>query len=133
MRRLRLGARVVLKGIVADISGEFAQSHVMACSSRYEGFPNALAEGLAHGLPAVGYRGVSGVEDLVIDGKTGLLADLDDGAAGLARALSRLMSDTQFRAAAREAAREHIRRWAPDRIFAQWEEALAEATGRMRH
>ena len=132
MQRLQLEARVTLKGVVPDIFRELANSHVMACPSRYEGFPNALAEGLAAGLPAVGYRGVSGVEDLVIDGKTGLLLDLSEGAAGLARALSRVIGDSQFRAAATEAAFEHIRRWAPDHIFALWEELLAEATGRER-
>jgi glycosyltransferase involved in cell wall biosynthesis len=133
VRRLRLETRVKLKGVVGDIFDEFAQSHVIACSSRYEGFPNALAEGLAHGLPAVGYRGVSGVEDLIIDGKTGLLADLAEGATGLARALSKLVGDPGFRGAASGAALEHVRRWTPDRIFSLWDEALADAINSTQH
>ena len=132
VRRLQLETRISLKGVVPDIFRELANSHVMACPSRYEGFPNALAEGLATGLPAVGYKGVSGVEDLVINGKTGLLVDLNEGVAGLARALSKLIGDSQFRAAASGAALEHILRWAPDPVFSLWEESLAEATGRKR-
>jgi glycosyltransferase involved in cell wall biosynthesis len=132
VRRLRLEARVMLTGVVPDISKELANSQVMACSSRYEGFPNALAEGLAAGLPAVGYKGVSGVEDLIVDGRTGLLVDFNEGAAGLAHALSKLIGDPRRRAAASRAALEHIRQWAPDHIFSLWDEALAEATGRLR-
>ena len=126
-RRLQLGARVTLKGVVPDVFKELISSHLMASTSRYEGFPNALAEGLAVGLPAVGFSGVSGVEDLIIHEKTGLLVDQRDGAAGFARALSKLMGDRQLRAAAGEAALEHIRRWAPDHVFDLWEDALAEA------
>ena len=46
----------------------------MAFPSRYEGFPNALAEAMAASLPAVAFENVSGVEDLVVPGKTGILA-----------------------------------------------------------
>ena len=50
-------------------------AHLFALPSRFEGFPNALAEAVAYGLPAVAYRGVSGVEELVVDGRNGLLAN----------------------------------------------------------
>ena len=45
--------------------------------SRYEGFPNALAEAMAAGLPAVAFANVSGVEDLISHGETGILAHGD--------------------------------------------------------
>jgi glycosyltransferase involved in cell wall biosynthesis len=130
--RLGLGKRVSLVGIVPDISRELAGSHIFACSSRYEGFPNALGEALAAGLPAVGYKDVSGVEDLIVDGRTGLLVERREGAEGLARALSRLVSDPELRTKAAKAARDHIRRWTPDHIFSLWDATLSEATGRPR-
>ena len=106
---------------------ELSAAQLIAFPSRNEGFPNALAEGLAAGLPAVGYKGVSGVEDLIIDGKTGLLVDQKEEIAGLARALSTLMADAQLRVRLGNAALQHVGQWAPDRMFALWDEVLREA------
>jgi glycosyltransferase involved in cell wall biosynthesis len=99
----------------------------MAFPSLYEGFPNALAEGLAVGLPAVGYRGVSGVEDLIIHGTTGLLVEQEAGVDGLARALAALMSEPDLRAILGKSARRHVSRWSPEIIFAEWDGVLADS------
>ena len=126
----RLEARVRLMGVTADIFGELAASHLLAFPSYYEGFPNALAEALAVGLPAIGHRGVSGVEELIVDGETGLLVDAKDGPAGLAWALSTLMSDGPLRAQFGNAARRHVAQWSPDRIHTLWDRVLAGAIGK---
>ena len=127
IKKFNLEQRVAMVGIVREVWPELAASHIMAFPSRYEGFPNALAEGLAVGLPAVAYHGVSGVEDLVIHGKTGLLVDLSDGSSGLARALSVLMNDARLRYALGNAAREHVARWSPREVLPLWEKTLIEA------
>jgi glycosyltransferase involved in cell wall biosynthesis len=132
VRRAGLETRVELVGLVPNVFEELARSHVMAFPSRYEGFPNALAEGLAVGLPAVGFRGVSGVEELILHDQTGLLVDQSSGAAGLATALSRILADSQYRARLGDEAHRHVQQWAPDRIFALWKDALTEATGDAR-
>jgi GalNAc-alpha-(1->4)-GalNAc-alpha-(1->3)-diNAcBac-PP-undecaprenol alpha-1,4-N-acetyl-D-galactosaminyltransferase len=82
--------RVYRPGISARVTAELRNAHIMALPSRYEGFPNALAEALATGLPAVGFSGVSGVDELIIDNETGFLINpkLDTG---LSDALKRLM------------------------------------------
>jgi glycosyltransferase involved in cell wall biosynthesis len=128
IERLDLAARVQIRDIVKDVASELAASHLMAFPSRYEGFPNALAEGLAVGLPAVGYREVSGVEDLIVDGKTGLLANPNEGAPALARALTTLMVDPRLRCEFGEAAWQHVARWAPRKVLMQWDNVLVEAT-----
>jgi glycosyltransferase involved in cell wall biosynthesis len=127
VQQLGLEVRINLIGTVSDVYKELAASHLMAFPSRNEGFPNALAEGLAVGLPAIGYEGVSGVEELIVDGKTGLLVDQKDEVAGLARALSTLMTDADLRVRLGNAARSHIDQWVPDRIFVLWDEVLREA------
>jgi glycosyltransferase involved in cell wall biosynthesis len=126
---LDLEERITLKGVVSNILQELASCHLMAFPSRYEGFPNALAEGLAAGLPAVGFKAVSGVEELILDGQTGLLVDQQEGAQGLADAIASLLVDEKMRRQLGDAAYEHVRRWAPDRIFSLWKEALREAGG----
>jgi glycosyltransferase involved in cell wall biosynthesis len=79
------------------------------------------------GLPAIGYQRVSGVEDLILDGKTGLLIEPQEGARGLANAMAALMADDVMRGTLGRAAHEHVRRWAPDRVFALWEHLLESA------
>jgi GalNAc-alpha-(1->4)-GalNAc-alpha-(1->3)-diNAcBac-PP-undecaprenol alpha-1,4-N-acetyl-D-galactosaminyltransferase len=127
LRRLRLESRIQLKPTTPDVFAELAASHVMAFPSHYEGFPNALAEGLSAGLPAVGFHGVSGVEELIVHGKTGLLVEEKTGAIGFAQALSVLMSRADIRVQLGGAAQQHVRQWAPEQIFALWDDAFAEA------
>ncbi len=53
----------------------FFQSHDLLClPSRWEGFPNILAEAMAHGLPVVGFEEAAGVSSLIIPGVNGELA-----------------------------------------------------------
>lgn len=126
VRREGLQSRIKLRGLVPNVLQELTAAHVMAFPSRYEGFPNALAEGLAVGLPAVGFKRVSGVEDLILEEETGFLVDPSDGASGLAKALSRLLLDPQLRDTLGTAARTHTNKWAPERIFARWRDLLSE-------
>jgi glycosyltransferase involved in cell wall biosynthesis len=128
IRRHGLQQRVFLPGVVKDVYRELADSHLMAFPSSCEGFPNALAEALATGLPAVGREGVSGVEDLIVDGKTGVLVPGDNPDL-LAAALARLMDDPRRRRELGRAAIAHVARWAPPKILELWEAALAQATG----
>jgi glycosyltransferase involved in cell wall biosynthesis len=124
IRRQGLGSRVRLPGVTADAASEFAASHLMAFPSRYEGFPNALAEGQAAGLPVIGFRTVSGVEELVIPHTTGLLADLDRGSAGLADRLKELMENPSLRTRLGLQARCHTERWRSEKICQRWEETV---------
>jgi glycosyltransferase involved in cell wall biosynthesis len=127
VHRRGLEARINITGFVSDVYQELSAAQLIAFPSRNEGFPNALAEGLAVGLPAIGYKGVSGVEDLIIEGTTGLLVNQEEEIAGFAQALSTLMSDTHLRARLGNAARQHISQWAPDCMFALWDDVLREA------
>ena len=129
-RELGLDSRVRFLGHVADVGGLLAQADAYALSSLYEGFPNALCEAMAAGLPCVSTDCPSGPADIVKDGENGLLTP-SGGVQALAGALARLMADEGLRQRLGAAARDVSRRFHPDRIMAQWDELIqAVSAGR---
>jgi len=67
-------------------------------SSRYESYSLVTAEALAHGLPVVGFADCPGVNQLVIDGRNGVLAKPGaDRVLSLASALRLLMENADLR------------------------------------
>lgn len=119
-----LAGRVFLPGKTDRIATEYVAAHLFCLPSRWEGFPNALAEAMAHGLPVVGFEGCAGVPDLVIEGESGTLAAGNGDAESLASVLGRLMGDASKRAAMGANAAAAVARYSPDQIYNQWEKAL---------
>ncbi|TVR84879.1 MAG: glycosyltransferase family 4 protein [Rhodospirillales bacterium] len=124
VRAAGLEGRIVLPGTVTDPEDVYAAAHLFCLSSRWEGFPNALAEAQAHGLPAVGFAGCAGVNELIVDGATGLLAPGNGDIESLAAALARLMASPEERCRMGAAARASVRAYTPDRIMDLWEQTL---------
>lgn len=128
--RFGLRDRIALPGLTDRVEEELAASHIMAVPSHFEGFPNALAEGLTGGLPAVAFRHVSGVEELIEPGLTGLLAEPPNSTQAYAAQLRILMADPVLRVKLGQGAREHVKNWSPERVFACWDELITELVKR---
>ena len=126
--RLGVSGRVTFAGLSERIQEQLARGHLMALPSRFEGFPNALAEAVAHGLPAVAFRGVSGIAELVEHRRNGLLVERGPGEVdAVARALAELMADRDLRATLGAAGPAIAARFAPERVHEQWAQLLAHA------
>lgn len=121
---LGLGSRVQLLGQVQDVGGLLQQAGAYVMSSTYEGFPNALCEALAAGLPCLSTDCPSGPSEVIRDGENGLLVPVGDEAA-LAEALVRLLGDAELRRRLGGRAVEVASRFALSEIMAQWERVLA--------
>ncbi len=115
-----LAGRVLLPGLAGDIETELVASSVFALSSIHEGLPMALAEGMACGLACVAFDCAPGVREIVTDGVDGIVVPPRNVPA-LAEGLSRLMADEDLRRAYGSAARQSVRRFAPDAVLAGWE------------
>lgn len=126
----RLEDRVEFAGAVRDVERFYVDSHLFCLSSRWEGFPNALAEAMTHGLPAVGFAGCAGVRDLIIDGQTGSLAEGNGSVEALSGALLPLMKDDSRRQNMGDAAATAMVQFAPQAIFDRWESLFRELSGR---
>ncbi len=127
---LGLGARVHLPGRVANVGEWYASADAFVLSSFYEGFPNALLEAMAHGLPCVSVDCPSGPADIIHHGMDGLLvADDEDG---LARGIETLMSDARLREALGRRARDVVARFSLETVSRRWLEAFHEQVSRVR-
>lgn len=116
-----LGSRIVFVGPVKDVKPWYLSSHLFCLPSRWEGFPNAMAEAMAHGLPVVGYADCAGVKQLVVDGQTGCLAPGNGLVDTLATTLLQLMCDDNKRERMGGAAAAAMEQFAPTAIFDRWE------------
>ena len=119
-----LGARrIALRGHARDVYAAFRAADLFAMSSNTEGFPNALCEAMAAGLPAVVYDCGAGVREIVRDGVDGVLVR-DDGPQPFAAALERLMADDEERQRLAARAPEVVQRFSVGEVMRQWEECI---------
>lgn len=120
-----LGRRVTLAGWSSELPVKLAESAVFVMSSRYEGFPNALLDAMAHGAAAVSFACPSGPEEIIRDTRDGLL--VEPGQVGaMATALDHLLADLDLQARLGEQAQEVVGRFSYERYFSHWERLLAE-------
>ncbi len=92
-----------LLGQRPDIERVFAALDVFVLSSKSEGMSNTILEAMASGVPIVATN-VGGAEELVDEGRTGLLVAREDPAA-LAGALEMIAADEVRRRGMADAAR----------------------------
>jgi glycosyltransferase involved in cell wall biosynthesis len=92
---LGIGSRVSLVGRRDDMPSVYRSFDIMVSSSRAEGLPIALLEGMANGLPVIA-TAVGEVPVLIQNGQTGLLLPPENPLA-LASAIVELLADGEYR------------------------------------
>ena len=127
IRHLHLEHRVFLRGATEKPLDAMKESDIFAFPSRYEGFPLALTEAMSVGLPCVGLKSASAVNELIVDDDNGLLAENNE--ADFAAKLKLLMDDRELRIRLGANGREFVKQFAPQPIWDQWEKLLYETTG----
>lgn len=117
---LGLEGRVVMPGIAGNVAQWHERCDLFVLSSHSEGFPNALAEALCHGMPAVSVDCDTGPRDILRHGIDGLLV-APDNLDALEGALDALMGNSVLRQQFAVRATDARERFSIGRIAAMWE------------
>lgn len=122
-----LTGQVSLCGVSHDVSQVLIDGDIIVLPSAYEGFGLTLAEGMSMGLPGIGYQSCSAVNELIKDGRNGILCK--DGAGPLGEALERMMVDQALRCRMGVAAHHDMKEYSADIVWEKWEQLIAECAG----
>lgn len=123
VEQLGVVERVFLPGWIEAPDEALKSADLFVLSSRYEGFPNALLEAMAAGLPVISFDCPSGPYEIIRDGYDGLLVR-NESVEWLAAAMDRLMRDGPARRLLGEKGPEVLSRFGPERYYARWEAVL---------
>ena len=119
-------ARIHFKGRTDKALHVLADADIYASASTFEGFPNALMEAMAVGLPTLSTDCPCGPREMTDHGKAGLLVPVNDEQA-FTEALAQLMDDATLRRLLGERAATQIRTLcSQDVVLEQWHQAFAQ-------
>ena len=121
--QLQLTDRVHLPGLVTNVTDYLRQADLFVMPSRIEGFPMALCEAMACGLPVIATDCLSGPRDIIDDGVNGVLVQTEDVDA-LAAKLDQLMSDPAKRQQLADNAPHILDRFGLEQVMRMWTDAI---------
>ena len=128
--RLGVRDRVHIDGWRSDARCRLAGFDVFVLPSKYEGFPFALLEGMAAGLPCIA-SDVDGTREAIVDGESGVLCPAGDRDAWLARLRSLIQNDSQRKTLGQAARQRYLDHFSLDAMARGTEEVyrsvIAEA------
>ena len=115
--------RIFIRGYSNEILKVYQSADIHAFPSRYEGFGLAIVDGQAAGLPSVGFADAPAVNELIVSGHNGFLAqDVDD----FADKLAILMRDKELRMKFGKNAIEDVKKYSPQNVAALWANLIDE-------
>lgn len=117
--RLGLGDRVCLAGNSPVPGGWIDPAGIFVLPSRYEGFPNVLAEAMAGGMAVIAFDCDFGPRELIASDIEGILAPAEDVSA-LADGMALLMHDSEYRAILASHAARASRRFQAEKVGQKW-------------
>lgn len=125
IEQLNLSERVSLPGAVSEPTSVLKYADLFVLSSHYEGFPNALLEAMACGLPVVSFDCPSGPAEIIRDCIDGVLVPPRDVQA-LSTAMADLMSNELERQNLGTKATKVVQRFSVEKLINQWQKVISD-------
>lgn len=127
-KELKITDSVELAGYSNKVHEEMLKAQIMAFTSLYEGFALVLLEAASCGLAAISYKTPYGPEDLIKDGKTGILVDYLNESE-FAVKLDALMNNDQLRKQIGIEAQKEVAEYSIEAIMQRWLKEYASLLG----
>lgn len=131
IKKYKLENNVKIMGVTKNPAEAFLQADFGAYPSAFEGFPLGLSEALAAGLPCIGMKTATGINELIIDRENGLLTEpfyLD-----ITRKLTELMNNQPLRIKYGQKARESMRKYSEELFLAKWDALIEDVLNEKRN
>lgn len=114
-----LGSKIILKGQDKDIYKKYSDYSFMVMTSRYEGFPMSLLEGMANGLPMISFDVLTGPNEIIDHNINGYLIE-PFSSEKMIHAISSLINNKEKRIAMSEACLQKSKQFSVEVITHQW-------------
>ncbi len=116
-RRYNVENQIRIKGYTTDILSVYKDADFQAFPSKYEGFGLGIADGQAAGLPTIGFSYAPAVNELIIHGRNGFLAN---NLKEFSQYMAELMRNKDLRMEFGKNAIEDVKRFSPDNVVKSW-------------
>lgn len=122
IKKEKLEKQIFLKGVTDTPFETYLNYDFCVFPSYFEGFPLGLSDALGVGLPAIGLKGCSGVNELIQDEYNGFLCEEDENA--FASAIETLICNRQERIQMGQNAIKSVTKYDESKINKQWLELI---------
>lgn len=126
--QLSLQNKVFLPGKTDNVYKVLSDFDIYLMTSKQEGFPNALSEAMATGLPIVAFECHEGLRDIIDNGENGFLVppgDIDN----MVKCISLLIKDTDLRCTISKNAGIVSGKFSVTNVLNMWEETIDRVCG----
>lgn len=114
---------VVFEGNQKNVARYYKQSPILCLTSRFEGWPLVIAEGLLYGNVVIAFNSFGAIHDIIDNGNNGFIIDAFDCKA-YAQKLLLLAKDTVLRKSIAETAIKSADRFNMKNIVSQWKSII---------
>ena len=125
INNLKLEKRVTLRGASTQVLKDIRDASLFVMSSDFEGFPNALVEAVAIGIPVISTDFPTGVAREIVTDEVGMVVPCNDKEA-LADAMDKLLSDAEWRNKIRNNGYKAVDRFESSHVMQIWDHVLTK-------